>query len=112
MRISSNSAVVAALAASLLGGGAAVYGTRATAINDAARMRAAMADLPAEAPGALRVIPADAAKPGGPLQAQAEALVGSGAAEWTLMAYSLDRQETLFAINADKPLIPASNNKV
>ena len=112
MKFSSSSAVFAALAASVLGGGVAVYGTRATAIADAARMRAAMDSLPAGAPASLRVIPADAAKPGGPLQAQAEALVGSAAAEWTLMAYSIDRQQTLFAINADKPMTPASNNKV
>jgi len=112
MRFSSSSAVFAALAAAVMGGGVAVYGTRAEAIADAARMRAAMDSLPAEAPGSLRVIPADAAKPGGPLQAQAEALVGSGAAEWTLLAYSLDRRQTLFAINADKPMTPASNNKV
>jgi D-alanyl-D-alanine carboxypeptidase/D-alanyl-D-alanine-endopeptidase (penicillin-binding protein 4) len=112
MRFSSSSAVFAALSVAVLGGGVAVYGTRATAIADAARMRAVMDSLPAEAPAALRVIPADAAKPGGPLQAQAEALVGSGAAEWTLMAYSLDRRQTLFAINADQPKTPASNNKV
>jgi D-alanyl-D-alanine carboxypeptidase/D-alanyl-D-alanine-endopeptidase (penicillin-binding protein 4) len=112
MKLSSSSAVVAALTAALLGGGVAVYGTRATAIADAARMRAAMDSLPPGGPVDARVIPADAAKPGGPLQAQAEALVGSGAAEWSLMAYSLDRKETLFAINADQPKIPASNNKV
>ncbi|HKP77348.1 MAG TPA: D-alanyl-D-alanine carboxypeptidase/D-alanyl-D-alanine-endopeptidase, partial [Longimicrobiaceae bacterium] len=59
-----------------------------------------------------RIIPPEAAQPGGPLQAQAEALVGSNAADWTLMAYSIDRHETLFAINADQPKTPASNNKV
>jgi serine-type D-Ala-D-Ala carboxypeptidase/endopeptidase (penicillin-binding protein 4) len=112
MKFSSSSAVLAAVTLSMLGGGVAVYGTRATAIADAARMRAVMDSLPAAASGSLRLIPAEAARPGGPLQAQAEALVGSAAAEWTLFAYSLDRHETLFAINADKPLIPASNNKV
>lgn len=113
MKFSSSSAVFAALAVSVLGGGVAVYGTRAEAINDAARMRAVMDALPAaDASATLRVIPADAVKPGGPLQAQAEAIVGSAAAEWTLMAWSIDRQQTLFAINADQPKTPASNNKV
>jgi D-alanyl-D-alanine carboxypeptidase/D-alanyl-D-alanine-endopeptidase (penicillin-binding protein 4) len=112
MKFRSTTAVFAALAISLLGGGAAVYGTRADAIKDAARMRAAVEALPEGGPAAVRVIPPDAAKPGGPLQAQAEALVGGQASEWTLMAYSLDRQETLFAINAETALIPASNNKV
>lgn len=48
---------------------------------------------------------------GGPLQAQAEAIVPNGG-DWTIMAYSLDRGEPLFAINADEAKIPASNNKV
>lgn len=112
MKFRSTSAVFAALAISLLGGGAAVYGTRADAIKDAARMRAAVEALPEGAAPAVRVIPPEAAKPGGPLQAQAEAIVGGQSSEWTLMAYSLDRNETLFAINAETPLIPASNNKV
>lgn len=113
MKFRSTPVLVAALAASVLGGGVAVYGTRAEAINDAARMRAAMDALPPDAgPTAVRVIPPDAVKPGGPLQAQAEAIVGAQAAEWTLLAYSLDRNETLFAINADQPKTPASNNKV
>jgi serine-type D-Ala-D-Ala carboxypeptidase/endopeptidase (penicillin-binding protein 4) len=47
----------------------------------------------------------------GPLQAQVEALVANPS-EWGLMAYSLDRNEVLFAINADSLRIPASNNKV
>jgi D-alanyl-D-alanine carboxypeptidase/D-alanyl-D-alanine-endopeptidase (penicillin-binding protein 4) len=47
----------------------------------------------------------------GPLQAQADAVVPNKS-EWTIMAYSLDRNETLFAINAEQPKVPASNNKV
>ena len=114
MKFSSTSAaVVSGLVVAVLGGGVAVYGTRADAIADAARMRAAeaaAATLPE--PTNLTTVPADAARPGGPLQGQAEAIMGSGAAEWTLMAYDIDRHQTLFAINADKPSIPASNNKV
>jgi D-alanyl-D-alanine carboxypeptidase/D-alanyl-D-alanine-endopeptidase (penicillin-binding protein 4) len=47
----------------------------------------------------------------GPLQAQADAVVPNKS-EWTIMAYSLDRNQTLFAINAEQPKVPASNNKV
>ncbi|HEY0151272.1 MAG TPA: D-alanyl-D-alanine carboxypeptidase/D-alanyl-D-alanine-endopeptidase [Longimicrobium sp.] len=47
----------------------------------------------------------------GPLQAQADAAVPNKS-EWTIMAYSLDRNQTLFAINAEQPKVPASNNKV
>jgi D-alanyl-D-alanine carboxypeptidase/D-alanyl-D-alanine-endopeptidase (penicillin-binding protein 4) len=47
----------------------------------------------------------------GPLQAQADAAVANKE-EWTIMAYSLDRNQTLFAINAEQPKVPASNNKV
>ena len=48
---------------------------------------------------------------GGPLQAQASALV-SNQDEWSVFAWSLDRNQPLFAINADRAIIPASNNKV
>jgi D-alanyl-D-alanine carboxypeptidase/D-alanyl-D-alanine-endopeptidase (penicillin-binding protein 4) len=48
---------------------------------------------------------------GGPLQAQAEAILG-GASGWGVMAWSLDRDEPLFAVNADQAMIIASNNKV
>jgi serine-type D-Ala-D-Ala carboxypeptidase/endopeptidase (penicillin-binding protein 4) len=48
---------------------------------------------------------------GGPLQAGAEAILG-GASGWGVMAWSLDRDEPLFAINAERLMIPASNNKV
>ena len=44
-------------------------------------------------------------------QAQAAALVPNPG-EWSVMAWSLDRNQPLFAINADKAMIPASNNKV
>lgn len=113
MKFSSSTLTAAGLALALAGGGVAVYGTRASAISDAARMRAAEA-VAADAPAAARVraIPAAAATDAsGPLQAQAQAIVGSGEG-WSLMAYSVDRQQTLFAINADQVRIPASNNKV
>jgi D-alanyl-D-alanine carboxypeptidase/D-alanyl-D-alanine-endopeptidase (penicillin-binding protein 4) len=48
---------------------------------------------------------------GGPLQAQASAIVPNQS-EWSVFAWSLDRNQPLFAINADKAMIPASNNKV
>jgi serine-type D-Ala-D-Ala carboxypeptidase/endopeptidase (penicillin-binding protein 4) len=47
----------------------------------------------------------------GPLQAQADAIVANQA-EWSILAWSLDRNQPLFAINAEHPVIPASNNKV
>lgn len=52
-----------------------------------------------------------ASAPAGPLQAQAEAIVPNES-EWTAMAWSVDRKETLFSINGDSIMIPASNNKV
>jgi D-alanyl-D-alanine carboxypeptidase/D-alanyl-D-alanine-endopeptidase (penicillin-binding protein 4) len=58
--------------------------------------------------GAQTQAPAPAA---GPLQAQADALVGNRS-EWTILAWSMDRNEPLFAINADSARVPASNNKV
>jgi serine-type D-Ala-D-Ala carboxypeptidase/endopeptidase (penicillin-binding protein 4) len=48
---------------------------------------------------------------GGPLQAQAEAIVGTSPA-WGVLAWSLDRDEPLFAINAEQAMVIASNNKV
>lgn len=47
----------------------------------------------------------------GPLQGQAAAMVPNPG-EWSILAWSLDRNEPLFAINAEQPIIPASNNKV
>jgi serine-type D-Ala-D-Ala carboxypeptidase/endopeptidase (penicillin-binding protein 4) len=47
----------------------------------------------------------------GPLQAQAAAMVPNPG-EWSILAWSLDRNEPLFAFNAEKAVIPASNNKV
>ncbi|HSU16193.1 D-alanyl-D-alanine carboxypeptidase/D-alanyl-D-alanine endopeptidase [Longimicrobium sp.] len=113
MKFSSTTLAASALVLAAAGGGMAVYGTRATAISDAARMRAAEAvAAEAPAPGGIRTIPAAASTAAdGPLQAQAQAIVGNGEG-WSLMAYSIDRQQTLFAINADQVRIPASNNKV
>ncbi|MBW3571999.1 MAG: D-alanyl-D-alanine carboxypeptidase/D-alanyl-D-alanine-endopeptidase [Gemmatimonadetes bacterium] len=48
---------------------------------------------------------------GGPLQAQASAMVPNQD-EWSVFAWSMDRNQPLFAINADQAMIPASNNKV
>ncbi|HEX8905688.1 MAG TPA: D-alanyl-D-alanine carboxypeptidase/D-alanyl-D-alanine-endopeptidase, partial [Longimicrobiaceae bacterium] len=108
----SSSTLAAAAAALALAGGAAVYGTRASAISDAARMRAAEAVAAGARAGRFRAIPSDAATAtNGPLQAQAQAIVGNPEG-WSLMAYSVDRRQTLFAINADQVKIPASNNKV
>lgn len=50
--------------------------------------------------------------PAGPLQAQAEAIVAKTGGDWSVMAWSLDRKETLFAVDADEIRVPASNNKV
>ncbi|MDB4950322.1 MAG: D-alanyl-D-alaninecarboxypeptidase/D-alanyl-D-alanine-endopeptidase [Gemmatimonadetes bacterium] len=60
---------------------------------------------------ALASASAVSAATGGALQAQAEALVGSNP-EWGIMAWSVDRKEPLFAVNAERALTPASNNKV
>lgn len=60
--------------------------------------------------GAGHTLSTQAGRP--PLQSQAEAIVGSSARDWTLMAWSLDRKRPLFAINADSIRTPASNNKV
>ncbi|HEX6746224.1 MAG TPA: D-alanyl-D-alanine carboxypeptidase/D-alanyl-D-alanine-endopeptidase [Longimicrobium sp.] len=112
MKSSGTTLTAGALVLALAGGGVAVYGTRASAISDAARMRAAEAEAATAPANRFRAIPPDAATAtDGPLQAQAQAIVGSGEG-WTLMAYSVDRQQTLFAINADQARIPASNNKV
>lgn len=47
-----------------------------------------------------------------PLQSAAEAIVGGGGDDWSIMAWSLDRKTPLFAINAEQIRVPASNNKV
>jgi D-alanyl-D-alanine carboxypeptidase/D-alanyl-D-alanine-endopeptidase (penicillin-binding protein 4) len=112
MKFSSTGLTAAGLLIAATGGGLAVYGTRASAISDAARMRAAeKAAAAAPAVGHVRTIPEAAATAAGPLQAQAQAIVGNGEG-WSLLAYSIDKQQTLFAINADQVRIPASNNKV
>jgi D-alanyl-D-alanine carboxypeptidase/D-alanyl-D-alanine-endopeptidase (penicillin-binding protein 4) len=90
----------AATLAVAVGAGAATAGM--------ARTQAAQ-QPPAAPPAAAAPQPAPGG--GGPLQAQAEAIVPNKS-EWTTMAYSLDRNEQLFAINADQPKTPASNNKV
>ncbi|HUE95534.1 MAG TPA: D-alanyl-D-alanine carboxypeptidase, partial [Longimicrobiaceae bacterium] len=56
--------------------------------------------VPAQAPG----VP--------PLQAEAERIVQGASGEWGVVAWSIDRQRPLVAINAGRPMVPASNNKV
>ncbi|HEX8394003.1 MAG TPA: D-alanyl-D-alanine carboxypeptidase/D-alanyl-D-alanine-endopeptidase [Longimicrobium sp.] len=94
-------------------GAAGALAAHAAATQAPARTPAqAPAAAPAQAPAAPPQAPAAPAQAGaGPLQAQAEALVGNRS-EWTILAWSMDRNEALYAINADSALIPASNNKV
>ena len=47
-----------------------------------------------------------------PLQAQVDAIIGGNAEEWSVFAWSIDRNRPLFAVRADSVMIPASNNKV
>lgn len=61
--------------------------------------------------GGLLAVNAGTQTGSGPLQAQAAAMVPNPG-EWSILAWSLDRNEPLFAINARQPIIPASNNKV
>jgi serine-type D-Ala-D-Ala carboxypeptidase/endopeptidase (penicillin-binding protein 4) len=61
--------------------------------------------------GAVSADPAPTQLRGGPLQAQAEAIVGAGTG-WGVLAWSLDRDEPLFAVNAERAMVIASNNKV
>jgi len=46
------------------------------------------------------------------LQHEAERLVGSASDAWGIMAWSIDRQQPLIAINPSVARIPASNNKI
>jgi len=47
-----------------------------------------------------------------PLQAAAERIVAGASGTWGVLAWSIDRDQPLFAVNPDQVLIPASNNKV
>jgi serine-type D-Ala-D-Ala carboxypeptidase/endopeptidase (penicillin-binding protein 4) len=108
--------LILAAALTAVAAGGSVTAWRAAGPEGASALRRTAAPTEAEAAEApkpaVRTVPMDAAHARGPLQAQAEAIVGPNAREWTLMAWSVDRQETLFAINADSALVPASNNKV
>jgi D-alanyl-D-alanine carboxypeptidase/D-alanyl-D-alanine-endopeptidase (penicillin-binding protein 4) len=75
------------------------------------RLRAAVLGLGLGAAVALAPPTARTQARVGPLQGQAEAIVSSGD-DWTILAWSLDRDEPLFAVNADAIKVPASNNKV
>ena len=102
-------AVGAVAATALVTGGGLVAARSARPAEPPAVAAAAVAAPPLRMPPTLAEV---AAAPAGPLQAQAEAIVGSAKGEYTLMAFSFDRREVLFAINAGEPKIPASNNKV
>ncbi|HEU0015169.1 MAG TPA: D-alanyl-D-alanine carboxypeptidase/D-alanyl-D-alanine-endopeptidase, partial [Longimicrobium sp.] len=73
--------------------------------------RPAVVALVLAAAGALAVGAARTQTPGAPLQAQADAIVPNKS-EWSVMAWSLERRQALFAINAEQAMVPASNNKV
>jgi serine-type D-Ala-D-Ala carboxypeptidase/endopeptidase (penicillin-binding protein 4) len=47
-----------------------------------------------------------------PLQRQAEEILRQAGGEWGVFAWSIDRDEPLFAINHGAALVPASNNKI
>ncbi|MGH7458316.1 MAG: D-alanyl-D-alanine carboxypeptidase/D-alanyl-D-alanine endopeptidase [Longimicrobiaceae bacterium] len=47
-----------------------------------------------------------------PLQRQAVRITEQARGDWGLMAWSLDRDAPLIWINADRPLVPASTNKL
>lgn len=111
MKSSSTVILSAGLVVAVATGGLAVYGTRAEAVDDAARMRAAEEVAAASPDRAVRTIPESAAAAGGPLQGRAEGIVAN-AEGWSVMAWSIDRQQTLFSINGDQVRTPASNNKV
>lgn len=58
------------------------------------------------------LLPAQLAAQGGlPLQSRAQAIIGNGD-DWSAMAWSVDRNRPLFAVNAEEVMVPASNNKV
>lgn len=48
----------------------------------------------------------------GSLQSQAEAIVSGASGNWGVLAWSIDSERTLISINAEMPMVPASNNKV
>ncbi len=47
-----------------------------------------------------------------PLQTEAERLIAGSGGDWSVVAWSIDRDEPLIAINAAETRIPASNNKI
>jgi serine-type D-Ala-D-Ala carboxypeptidase/endopeptidase (penicillin-binding protein 4) len=63
--------------------------------------------------GAVSTVHAQAGwDPGYPLQRAAQEIVASVPGSWGIMAWSIDRREILFAVNARSVFVPASNNKV
>jgi D-alanyl-D-alanine carboxypeptidase/D-alanyl-D-alanine-endopeptidase (penicillin-binding protein 4) len=114
MKLSGTAVLAGGLTFAVVGGGLALYGGSRFVAPAHIAAAAAWGNNPKatlNAP-AVKVIAPAAATAGGPLQAQAQAALGSGAAEWSVLAYDLDAGQTLFAINADKVRTPASNNKV
>ncbi len=75
-------------------------------------VRAIRLALLASAPVLLLSATAGAQQPRLPLQAAAESIVAGASGNWGVMAWSIDRNAPLIAIDADRALIPASNNKV
>lgn len=61
-------------------------------------------------PAGAQQLPVPAARL--PLQAQAEQIVSRASGDWSVVAWSIDRGEPIFAIHPDEVRIPASNNKV
>jgi serine-type D-Ala-D-Ala carboxypeptidase/endopeptidase (penicillin-binding protein 4) len=55
---------------------------------------------------------AAAAQEAPPLQAAAQQIVAGASGSWGVMAWSIDADRPLIAINANQALVPASNNKV
>ena len=47
-----------------------------------------------------------------PLQSQIESILGSGRDDWSAIAWSLDRDQPLFAVHPNDIRVPASNNKI
>ncbi|MBA4156485.1 MAG: D-alanyl-D-alanine carboxypeptidase/D-alanyl-D-alanine-endopeptidase [Gemmatimonadetes bacterium] len=83
-------------------------------MNQAASMRALGLAIFFASYSALAVGPAGAQQPSGTprLQAQAEQIVGAVGGGWSVMAWSIDRNEALFAIHPHQIMVPASNNKI
>lgn len=74
--------------------------------------QAAPAQAPAAQTAPAQAAPAQSPSAQAPLQAAAQGLIGGNADEWSVFAWSIDRNRPIFAVRADSVMIPASNNKV